>query len=181
MQDARCKQPQPLLRLSPTQGYLTSNATLARKAASLGAWAYVIFVFFFLLSPPLAAYSRPALPCGPLIFLIGFLRQPPLPLPELIDRPGIVCSALLRILSISPSYPIHLTFVGQNRPSRLTPSTESTPNFASFALPRHLKHSHQSPTPSPPSSVINIAHRLLSITGSINDEGLKSVISRLTH
>lgn len=80
-----------------------------------------------------------------------------------------------------PSYPIHLTFVGQNRPSRLTPSTESTPNFASFALPRHLKHSHQSPTPSPPSSVINIAHRLLSITGSINDEGLKSVISRLTH
>lgn len=80
-----------------------------------------------------------------------------------------------------PSYPIHPTFVGQNRPSRLTPSTESTPNFASFALPRHLKHSHQSPTPSPPSSVINIAHRLLLITGSINDEGLKSVISRLTH
>lgn len=174
MQDARCKQPQPLLRLSPTQGYLTSNATLARKAASLGAWAYVIFVFFFLLSPPLAAYSRPALPCGPLIFLIGFLRQPPLPLPELIDR------RRYSVLS-PPSYPIHLTFVGQNRPSRLTPSTESTPNFASFALPRHLKHSHQSPTPSPPSSVINIAHRLLSITGSINDEGLKSVISRLTH
>lgn len=140
MQDARCKQPQPLLRLSPTQGYLTSNATLARKAASLGAWAYVIFVFFFfLLSPPLAADSRPALPCGPLIFLIGFLRQPPLPLPELIDRPGVVCSALLRILSIPPSL-VRTVLPGLRHQPKAHPTSPRSPSPGISNI--HTSHQH---------------------------------------